>query len=134
VAIIGLGWLQTKTVVHILRVPFRFLAPGILILAVIGTYALRNLMVDVWVMFAAGIVGFFLKRTGYSAAGVVLGLILGGIGEASFAKSMQLMQYDLLGFFQRPISAVLLLLGLGAVVTSVIGELRGAPAPKALID
>lgn len=134
VAIVGLGWIQTKTVVHILRVPFRFLAPGILILAIIGAYALRNLMIDVWVMFAAGIVGFLMKRTGYSAAGVVLGLILGGIGEAAFAKSMQLMQYNALGFFQRPISGTLLALALLAVATSIFAELRGRPQPKALID
>jgi putative tricarboxylic transport membrane protein len=79
-------------------------------------------------------VGFLMKRTGYSAAGVVLGLILGGIGEAAFAKSMQLMQYDLLGFFRRPIAGTLLVLGMLAIVTSVITELRGRPQPKALID
>jgi putative tricarboxylic transport membrane protein len=133
VAIIGLGWLQTKTVVHILRVPFRWLAPGILILTVIGAYALRNLMIDVWVMFLAGVAGYLLKTTGYSAAGIVLGLILGELGESAFAKSMQLMDYDPAGFLERPIAAVLLVLAVGAVVSSVIGEIRGRrpqPAPS----
>ncbi|WP_245510827.1 tripartite tricarboxylate transporter permease [Antarcticimicrobium sediminis] len=36
--------------VDILRVPFRWLAPGILVLAIIGSYAVRNLFIDVWVM------------------------------------------------------------------------------------
>ncbi|HUF56699.1 MAG TPA: tripartite tricarboxylate transporter permease [Thermohalobaculum sp.] len=133
-AIIFLGWLQTKTVVHILRVPFRWLAPGILLLATIGAYALRNLIVDVWVMFLAGIIGYFLRTTGYSAAGIVLGLILGEIGEAAFAKSMQLMDYSFLAFFQRPICAVLLILGMFAIVTSIIGEIRGTAPQKALMD
>ena len=123
--IVLLGWIQTKTVVHILRVPFRWLAPGILLLATIGAYALRNLMVDVWIMYAAGVIGFFLRATGYSAAGIVLGLILGKLGESAFTKSMQLMNYDFTGFFGRPISAVLLVLGTAAIITSIIGEIRG---------
>lgn len=123
--IILLGWVQTKTVVHILRVPFRWLAPGILLLATVGAYALRNLVVDVWVMFLAGILGFLLRRSGYSAAGVVLGLILGKLGESAFSKSMQLMDYNFLGFFTHPIAAVLLVLGAAAIVTGIAGEIRG---------
>lgn len=114
-----LGWLQTKTVVHLLRIPFPFLAPGILILATIGAFAVRNLIVDVWVMFVAAIVGFFLRRFGYSPAGVVLGLVLGELGESSFVKSMQLMNYDWLGFFERPISCVLLLAGFATIVGGI---------------
>ena len=107
VAILGLGWVQTKTVVHILRVPFRWLAPGILLLAVIGAFALRNLLIDVWVMLIAGIVGYLLRKTGYSAAGIVLGLSLGKLGESAFAKTMQLLDYSALSLFSRPIAAVL---------------------------
>ena len=132
--IILLGWLQTKTVVQILRVPFRWLAPGILLLAVIGAYALRNLFIDVWVMFLAGIVGYLLRRSGYSAAGVVLGLILGKLGESAFSKSMQLMDYNFFGFFERPISALLITLGIAAIVVSIINEIRGADVQKALMD
>lgn len=134
VAIIGLGWIQTKTVVHILRIPFRWLAPGILMLATVGAYGLRNLTIDVWVMFIAGVVGYLLRTTGYSAAGIVLGLILGKLGESAFAKSMQLMDFNPLGFFERPISAVLLLLGFAAIVMSIVGEFRGRDVQKVLMD
>ncbi|MBB4302747.1 putative tricarboxylic transport membrane protein [Rhodobium orientis] len=132
--IVFLGWLQTKTVVHILRVPFRWLAPGILLLATIGAYALRNLVIDVWVMFLAGIAGYLLRKTGYSAAGIVLGLILGKLGESAFSKSMQLMDYDFLGFFQRPIAAGLLILAVIVITTSIINEIRDTDFQKALMD
>lgn len=121
VAIFLLGWIQTKTVVHLLRIPFQFLAPAILILATIGAFAVRNLILDVWVMFAAAIAGFFLRRYGFSPAGVVLGLVLGDLGESSFVKSMQLMDYNWLGFFERPISAVLIAAGL---LTLAVGTMR----------
>lgn len=114
-----LGWLQTKTVVHLLRIPFQFLAPAILMLATVGAFAVRNLIIDVWVMFAAAVVGFLLRRYGYSPAGVVLGLVLGDLGESSFVKSMQLMNYDWLGFLERPIAAVLILAGLTTVAAGV---------------
>ena len=132
--IVALGYIQTKTVVHILRVPFRWLAPGILLLATVGAYAVRNLLVDVWVMFLAGILGYLLRKTGYSAAGIVLGLILGKLGESAFSKSMQLMDYNWLGFFERPIAAALLVLGIIALVMSVLGEFRGKAVQKALMD
>lgn len=119
-----LGWLQTKTVVHLLRVPFQFLAPGILMLATIGAFAVRNLIIDVWVMFAAAVVGFFLRRYGFSAAGVVLGLVLGNLGESSFVKSMQLMDYNWLGFLERPISAVLLLAGFATIFIGTYRALK----------
>ena len=132
--IIFLGWLQTKTVVHLLRIPFRWLAPGILMLAIIGAYAIRNLFIDVWVMFIAGIVGYLLRRTGYSAAGIVLGLILGKLGESAFTKSMQLMDYRFLGFFEHPVAAALILLGIAAIGFSVFGEFRSRDEEKAQLD
>lgn len=115
-----LGYLETKTTVHLLRIPFRLFAPVILLLATIGAYALRNLILDVWVMFVAGIAGYLLRRTGYSVAGVVLGVILGDLGEAAFVKSMQLMHYDVLGFFLRPISALLLIAGVGTIIFNLV--------------
>lgn len=124
--ILGLGWVQTKTVVHILRVPFRLLAPAILLIATVGAFALRNLTVDVWVMYLAGIAGYLLRRTGYSIAGIVLGLILGEIGESSFAKSMQMLDYDILGLFTRPIAAVLLALAIATVGYNIVQATRKA--------
>ena len=124
VAILFLGWVQTKTVVHLLRIPFRWLAPGILMLATVGAFALRNLTVDIWVMFIAGVVGYLLRKTGYSAAGIVLGLILGKLGESTFSKSMQLMDYEYTGFLTRPISAVLLISAFAVIVWNIISEIR----------
>jgi putative tricarboxylic transport membrane protein len=122
--ILALGYLQTKTVVHLLRIPFQLLAPAILLIATVGAFAVRNLTLDIWVMYLAGIAGFFLRRSGYSIAGIVLGLILGGLGESAFAKSMQILDYDLLALFQRPIAAVLLVGAILTIIWNVAGEIR----------
>ena len=119
-----LGYIETKTIVNLLRIPFRILAPAIMILATIGGYALRNLLVDVWVMFLAGIGGYFLRRSGYSVPGIILGVILGQLGESALVKSMQIMQYHWLGFFGRPVCAVLLIGGLGTILFNVLRPAR----------
>lgn len=124
VAILGLGYIQTKTVVHLLRIPFHLLAPAILLIATIGAYALRNLTVDIWVMYIAGIVGFLLRRSGYSVAGIVMGLILGKLGESSFTKSMQLLSYDPLALFTRPIAGLLLTAAAITLIWNIVTQLR----------
>lgn len=103
-----LGYIETKTIVNLLRIPFRILSPCIMILATVGAFALRNALLDVWVMFVAGVAGYFLRRSGYSIPGIILGVILGNLGEAAFVKSMQIMHYNWFAFFGRPVCAVLL--------------------------
>ncbi len=127
VAILGLGYIQTKTVVHLLRIPFHLLAPAILLIATIGAYALRNLTVDIWVMYLAGIAGFLLRRSGYSVAGIVMGLILGKLGESSFTKSMQLLKYDPIALFSRPIAGLLLTVAILTLIWNITTAWRRTP-------
>lgn len=119
-AIFLLGWLETKTVVHLLRIPFWLLAPTILLLATIGAYAGRNLMLDVWVMYIAGILGFLLRRSGFSMAGIVLGVILGKVGEQALVKAMPIVRYDIMTFLQRPICLVLVAAAAVFVAMSIV--------------
>ena len=90
-------------------------------ISTIGAYALRNTILDVWVMFIAGFAGYFLRRWDYSMAGIVIGAILGKLGESAFVKSMQILDYNYFNFFERPICAVLLSLALASVL---LGGLR----------
>ncbi len=126
-SILFVGLLETKTILYLLKIPFQFLAPLILMLATVGAYVGRGLVLDVMVMFAAGIIGFFLRRSGYSVAGIVLGLILGKIGEQNFAQGMQMVHYDLMAYMARPISAVLII---GGVITLAVSIYRGLTANR----
>ena len=93
----------------------------ILLLATVGAYAVRGLTIDVVVMFVAGVAGFFLRRSGYSVAGIVLGLILGKIGEQTFAQAMQMLHFEFSGFLSRPIALGLLIAGALTILGSVYG-------------
>ena len=122
ISIIFVGYLETKTIINLLRIPFQFLAPMILLLATVGAYAVRGLTIDVVVMFLAGVIGFFLRRSGYSVAGIVLGLILGKIGEQTFAQAMQMLHFEWSGYFDRPIALGLLLAGFATLGGSIYGS------------
>jgi len=127
VCILALGWIQTKTVVHLLRIPFRRLAPAIMLIAIVGAYAGRNSVLDVWVMLIAGGAGFLLRRTRYSVAGIVLGGVLGGLGESAFVRTMQIVNYYLIALMQRPIVALLLI---AACITLALNILRELSPPQ----
>ena len=91
----------------------------ILLIAIIGSYIGRGLVLDVMVMFIAGIIGFLLRRSGYSIPGIVLGIILGKIGEQNFAQGMQMVHYDIIEYLSRPICLLLIIAGLLTLITGV---------------
>ena len=130
-SILLIGFLETKTILQLLRIPFQFLAPLILLLATVGAYAVRGLTIDVIVMFLAGVAGFFLRRSGYSVAGIVLGLILGKIGEQTFAQAMQMLHFEWSGFMNRPIAALLLAAGFLTLCASIYGAFFKRPKTAA---
>jgi len=121
ISILFIGYLETKTIINLLRIPFQYLAPMILLLATVGAYAVRGLTVDIIAMFLAGVIGFFLRRSGYSVAGIVLGIILGKIGEQTFAQAMQMLHFEWSGYFNRPIALGLLIAGFLTLTGSIYG-------------
>ncbi|MEO0328956.1 MAG: tripartite tricarboxylate transporter permease [Pseudomonadota bacterium] len=68
------------------RAPMPIMAAAVLVLAVFGSYSVQQSMGDVYIMLALGISMFFLEKFGFSAAPLVLGLILGPIAEANFIQ------------------------------------------------
>jgi putative tricarboxylic transport membrane protein len=111
-------------VVHLLKIPFGILAPIILMLATIGAYAVRNSMLDVWAMFVAGFVGFLMRKSGYSMAGLVLGVILGKVGEGALVKAMPMVRYDIINLMQRPICFILIVSAIVLLGMSIRRSIR----------
>jgi putative tricarboxylic transport membrane protein len=82
------------------------------------------------VMFGAGVLGFLLRRSGYSIAGIVLGIILGKIGEQNFAQGMQMVHYDLVTYMSRPICFILIAAGMVTLATGIYKALSSNRAPQ----
>jgi putative tricarboxylic transport membrane protein len=108
-----MSMLLSRYLVRIAATPVYFLAPLILLLSVIGSFAIRNNVLDVGIMLFFGILGYVLAMLGFQAGPIVLGLILGPIVESAFVTSLFMVRGTgsyLQVFFLRPISMVLIVL------------------------
>jgi putative tricarboxylic transport membrane protein len=92
----------------IARVPFRVLAPIIIVLCVAGTYTVNGSIVEVAIMLGCGVLGFFMRRYGMSPAALVIALVLGPLAEETLRQTMIISGGDLTIFLQRTTSLVLL--------------------------
>lgn len=117
------GLVGAKFFAHITKIPVYILNPVVMILCVIGSYALSNNVADVWIMLVAGLAGFLIKKIGFSPAPIVLGLVLGEMVEISFRRSMSIFDGNFMIFFSRPFSAVFLSFALVSVLWPVIQKL-----------
>jgi putative tricarboxylic transport membrane protein len=102
-----------------LSVPTRVLVPILLLCAVVGSYASRGAMFDVYLMLACGALGYLMKRTGYSTAAFVMGVLLSSIADNELIRMFQLYGDDwYLAFFTRPLALALLLIMTASVAWS----------------
>ena len=64
------------------------LTPAIFALCVIGSFAMKNSLFDVWVMLISGVVGYFLGKLKVPTSPAILGLILGPMAEKNFRTAL----------------------------------------------
>jgi len=72
---------------YVIKTPQNYMAAAITILAIFGTYSVQHNFADVIVMLFLGVSMFFLSKFGFTAAPIVLGLILGPIAETNFTQA-----------------------------------------------
>jgi len=113
--------------VNLLRIPYAYLYPLIIMFCVIGVYEVNHSIVDVWIMLIMGVVGYCIKKFGFDPAPLVLGLVIAPIFEMSLRQSLIMSDGTWLIFLQRPIAAILLaicLLMLALAVMSYLSQRR----------
>ncbi|WP_439612414.1 tripartite tricarboxylate transporter permease [Reyranella sp.] len=95
--------------VKLLTVPYRFLAPAILLFCCIGAYSLQNSTFHVMQVAVFGVLGYIFVRLGCEGAPFLLGLVLGPQMEEYFRRAMLLSRGNPMVFLERPISLGLLI-------------------------
>ncbi|MBU8875340.1 tripartite tricarboxylate transporter permease [Reyranella sp. MMS21-HV4-11] len=95
--------------VKLLTVPYRFLAPAILLFCCIGAYSLQNSTFHVMQVAVFGVLGYIFVRLGCEGAPFLLGLVLGPQMEEYFRRAMLLSRGNAMVFLERPISLGLLI-------------------------
>ncbi len=120
-AVIGL--LVADKVAMLTRIRPSLFGPIIFVVCLIGSYTLRNSMGDAIVTIIFGLLGYEMRKFGFSRIAVVLGLLLGGMAERSF-RQVLMTDIGIAGFFTRPISLVLFLIILALFILPYIQGYR----------
>lgn len=103
--------------IRILKVPYNILFPLILLFCFLGVYSLNNNVYEILIMVAFGIFGYLIRKFNYEGAPFLLAMVLGPMLETAFRQSM--LYGDPLILFKRPISMVLLIVGLFLIISPV---------------
>lgn len=113
-----IGMLSIRLWAQVIRVPPALLWPLVLVLTIIGAYAVRTNPFDVLVMLIAGIVGYFMMKTGWPVAPLLIGVIVGPLAEDNFRRAMIQSggSYD---WALEPLPLILLVLAVLSVVYSL---------------
>ncbi|HWR60103.1 MAG TPA: tripartite tricarboxylate transporter permease [Clostridia bacterium] len=108
----------------LLTVSTRILGPVVAVCCMIGTFAVRNAIFDVWLMFAFGLLGYLMKEYDFSLPGITLGVVLGSIADSELIRTYMRFGDDfLLSFVTRPISIVFLSLVLLSILYPIFAGL-----------
>lgn len=109
--------------VQLLKVPFRFLFPMIILFCIIGVYSVNNSLLDVGLMIFFGIFGYLMRKFDYEPAPLVLAYVLGPMLEQAMRQSLRMSNGSFTIFFSRPISVICLAICLFLLIVS-FGQVR----------
>ena len=110
--------------VKLLSIPYGVLVPTIIGFAAIGTYSLGLNAYHVFAIAFFGVLGYVLLKFGCEPAPLLLGFVLGPLLERYLRRALTISDGDPSVFVTRPLSLLLLLLALGALVVTVLPAVR----------
>jgi TctA family transporter len=104
---------------NVLRAPRSAAMPLILLLCAVGAFAIGNNLFAVVLVAAFGMLGWLMERNGYPVAALVLGIVMGTMVEQNLVTSLIKSDGEVLPFFERPVSSVLAVLTITALLWPV---------------
>jgi len=120
VAFLAVGFFFSKVLTKFLSLPQSFIWSTIIILSLVGSYAINNSAFDLMIVFLSGVLGFIFRLLDVPLGPIVLALILGPMAEANMRRALILSGGSFTTFFTRPISLILLILSAASLLTSVM--------------
>lgn len=106
--------------VSILRIPAKTLMPLVLLLCIVGSYAVNNSIMDVGIVVIAGIAGYILRKLDFPIAPLVIALVIGPMLENYLRQAMIFSAGDYRIFIESPISATFLTIALLFVLSPLL--------------
>lgn len=110
VTFIFVGLFGAKIFARVTFVPVQILWPIVFTFSIVGAYALDQSMLDVYIALVSGVIGYFMRRFGYSVVPLAIGLILGGMLEKRLGQSLIMLDDQWWLMFTRPLSLLFFVL------------------------
>jgi putative tricarboxylic transport membrane protein len=110
--------------VSMLRLPYGYLAPVVLLICIIGVFSIKASSFDLLVMLAAGLTGYGLRRGGFDITPLLLAFVLGDRIEINFRRAMTISDGDLAIFIKGPAAQAALGIVLCTTVIVVLYKIR----------
>jgi TctA family transporter len=116
IMMIPLGIVMIRAASLILRAPRSGIMPVIVLCCAVGSFATGNNLFAVVTVACFGILGYLMEGNGYPVAAMVLGVVMGTMVEQNFVTSLIKSDGSVLPFFERPVSALLAAMTIGALL------------------
>jgi putative tricarboxylic transport membrane protein len=134
-ALLAISIFAIPLFVQMIKVPYRVLGPCVVVVCALGTFSVHASFVETYLMFAAGIVGFFMRLYGFSPAALVLALVLGPLAEEALRQTLTISRGSFMIFVERAPSLWIILITIALVVLLPLlnrfGAASGGRAEKA---
>lgn len=117
-----LGRLFIRPWIYAVNVRKSYLLTGLFLLVVVGMLGLSLGTFQVYVVLAAGVVGYLMQRLGFSPVATVLGLVLGALVEQNLRRSLVMSRGSLGIFVDRPLALALLVLAAASILYPVAAD------------
>ena len=110
--------------VKLLKIPYRFLFPSILMFCAVGNYSVNNSAMDLYLVGVFGILGYVLVKLEFEAAPLILGYVLGPLMEENLRRALLISRGDPTVFFTRPISLAFMTASILILITMILPAMR----------
>ena len=123
ILILIIGFTLARYLARISLIPNEIIVPAIIVVSLLGSYAIRNMMVDVILSVFFGFIGYIMTKAGFNPIPLLLGMVLGDMVEKNFHRALLTTGGSYSIFFSSFICKILILLTLLSITSPYLGPL-----------
>jgi len=125
ILLLPIALLSISVFIQVLKTPFSILMTSVGALVIIGTFLVQRHIGDLWQLVFFGLIGYAMRKNGFSLIALIIGFVLGPIFEVNLRRATVICQGDFFGYIlDRPITLVLLVIALLSILFPIIRALR----------